>query len=798
MADEQRLIELNAKPFGQRLWGYIKLSGPGYMQSAMTLGAGSIAACVVMGSLLGYELLWVQTAAILFGYILLAAVAKQTCHSGEGAYQVFRKRLHPALALTWGISALVATVLWHIPQYSLTANGVVALGEGIGLDLDSRTARLAIGVIALVSATFIVYLYTAGARGLRMYEMAVKILVWLIVIAFALVAFSTGVDWTRLFLGLTGISFVRDLMSPDGLDPRAIKPIVGGVAAAVGINMVFLYPYSILNKNWGKAHKELAYFDLMSGLVVPFLIATTFIVVAVSNTVGPPEGQAGKEAIRDVQAIIPVLGPTIGGIVGNDGWGHGIALLLVGVGMLGIGFSTIITHMLASGFICCELFGFDYRSRAKLWFSLIPGVGIVGVLFKFPFWAAITASSLAAVFMPLAILGFILLMNMPSYMGSETPHGIRRVLWNGVLVVYLAALCVASYFGLVTNWNDLKAYLSPPVEAAVLESSEEAAAVATVDRQPMTFQRDLMYSTFQFIVYPNEDDDNTMWVEHAAESAFEAVESLERRISVWKDDSQASRINELAATRPVQASQDVIDLIVMAQDLNTRTHGAFDVTVGPLVDLWGYYRKENHLPTQEEVDKAMALVGMDKVAVDREGRSVSFAKEGVRLDFGGIGKGLAVDAAAAVFRKYKIASVLINGGSSSILAIGAPPGKAGWDVKITLPETENEVIAEVVLKDESISTSGCYGKYIEFDGAKYCHIFDPRTGWPAPGVTSATSFCASAAEADGLSTAFVVLGKVGTEQYCREHPEVRALIVPSEGASEPVWINHGEEKAKAL
>jgi thiamine biosynthesis lipoprotein len=267
---------------------------------------------------------------------------------------------------------------------------------------------------------------------------------------------------------------------------------------------------------------------------------------------------------------------------------------------------------------------------------------------------------------------------------------------------------------------------------------------------------------------------------------------------VWKDDSQATRINELAATRPVQASQDVIDLIVMTQDLHTRTHGAFDVTVGPLVDLWGYYRKENHLPTQEEVDKAMALVGMDKVAVDREGRSVSFSKEGVRLDFGGIGKGLAVDAAAAVFRKYKIASVLINGGSSSILAIGAPPGKDGWDVKVTLPETENEVIAEVVLKDESISTSGCYGKYIEFDGAKYCHIFDPRTGWPAPGVTSATSFCASAAEADGLSTAFVVLGKEGTEQYCREHPEVKALIVPSEGATEPMWINGGEEKVKAL
>ena len=787
MTDEQRLIELQQQPLGKRLWGYVALSGPGYMQSAMTLGGGTIAACVVMGSLLGYELLWVQTAAIVFGVTLLSAVAKQTCHSGEGAYQVFWHRLHPLMAIVWGVSSLVATVLWHIPQYSLTANGVVALGEGIGLNLDPKVCRIGIGVVTLGLASFIVYLYSAGARGLRIYEMAVKILVWLIVIAFAIVALSTGIEWKRLFLGLTGISFMQDLFSGDGIDPRAIKPIVGGVAAAVGINMVFLYPYSLLNKNWGKHHKELAYFDLWSGMVVPFLIATTLMVVAVANTVGPAEGKAGAAAIRDVQAIVPVLGPTLGGFVGSESAGRGLALLLVGLGMVAIGFSTIITHMLASGFTCCELFGVDYRSKAKFWFSLIPGVGMVGVFLKFPFWAAITASSLAAVFMPVAIIGFILLMNMPSYMGSETPRGGKRFLWNLVLAAYLVAISVAGYFGLTKNWEDLRAYLYPPVEAAAVEAApsdttpSETAAPEPVAKAhtPIIVQRDLMHATFQIIMYAPDDSGESLWTERAAESAFDAISSLERRINVWRDDSQATRINQLAAVKPINVSQDLFDVIALSRDLNARTQGAFDISVGPLIELWGYYRKQEHLPTQAEVDEALAKTGMDKVVLKAEDRSVAFTAPGMRLDFGGIAKGLAADQAGAVLRKHGITAALINGGSSSILAIGAPPGEDGWPVKVVVPDSGDRVIDEIVLKDESLSTSGCYGKYMEFDGVKYCHIFDPRTGWPAPGAMSASAICVSATEADGLSTAFVVLGKEGTEQYCQEHPEVRAIMVPS-------------------
>lgn len=503
MTDEQHLVDLQNQPLTKRIWGYVRLTGPGYMQSAMTLGGGSIAACVVMGSLLGYELLFVQTFAIIFGVILLSAVAKQTCHSGEGAYQVFWKRLHPAVAIVWGASALIATVLWHIPQYSLTANGVVALGEGIGVDLDSQGTRIGIGVVVLAAAIAIVSLYGAGSRGLKLYELAVKILVWLIVVAFAIVALSTGIDFKRLFLGLTGISFLQDMFSGDGIDPRAIKPIVGGLAAAVGINMVFLYPYSILKKNWGKHHKELAYFDLWSGLAIPFLIATSLMVVAVANTVGPPEGQTATDTLNDVQAIVPVLAPTFGEFVGSESVGRGLALLLVGVGMVAIGFSTIITHMLASGFTCCELFGLDYRSKANFWFSLVPAVGMVGVFLRFPFWAAITASSLASVFMPVAIVGFIILLNSPSFMGSEMPRGGRRLLWNVILVTYLVVLSISSYFGIAANWEELQKRLNPPVDAAIVTPARPEEAVEAANA--VTVQHGLMPATFRVDMQSSEE-----------------------------------------------------------------------------------------------------------------------------------------------------------------------------------------------------------------------------------------------------------------------------------------------------
>jgi len=459
MDENAYLVELSKKPFLSRILGYFQLSGPGYMQSAMTLGAGSMASCVVLGSVFGYQLLWVQPMAIVLGVFLLAAVAKQTCHTGERAYKVFWERLHPALALLWAACALVATVIWHFPQYALTADGVVTLAGGAGLSLGSPGARAVVGAALLIAACGVVSLYSAGARGLKAYEIAIKVLVWSIVIAFTVAAFATGFQFKQFLLGISGVSFLQDVLA-NGYDPRATKPMVGAIAAAVGINMLFLYPYSLLNKNWGKNHKELAYFDLVTGMLIPFLITMTFVTAAVANTIGPAVGEVGGAGAREIRDVIPALSQT---------FGENLSLVLIGFGMLAIGFSTIVTHMLASGFICCEMFGFDHRGKAKFWFSLVPAVGVLGVGMKSPWLVAITASSLAAPLMPISVLCFLLLLNNRDYMGTETPRGGKKVLWNVMLTASIVVLSVAGYFGLTKNWQELKTRLSePPAETASL------------------------------------------------------------------------------------------------------------------------------------------------------------------------------------------------------------------------------------------------------------------------------------------------------------------------------------------
>lgn len=450
MSEESALRELAGQPLGARLRAYTKLSGPGYMQSAMTLGGGTVASCVLMGSMLGYELLWVQPVAILLGIAVLAAIAKQTTWTEEKPYGVFWRRLHPALALIWGLSALIATIIWHFPQYSLSANGVTALLDGVGIDLAALdagprfAAQMAIGVAILVFSIWVVRLYESGAAGLRLYEVAVKFLVWAIVGAFAVVALASGIDIGRFFSGITGVAFAQRVMA-EGLPDSTIRPIVGGLAAAVGINMVFLYPYSLLRKGWGPAYKEVAYFDLITGMLVPFLIATTFMIVATANTIGPAAGGLGA-GVRNILELVPVLGST---------FGTGLSLVLIGFGMLAVGVSTIIMHMLASGFIGCEVFGQSDNARARRWFSLLPALGIFGVAYPFPWALSVTASTLAYPLMPIAVICFAVLLNRKDYMGTERPEGAARLAWNAVLGFAVLFMIGAAWLALQQNWTDL-------------------------------------------------------------------------------------------------------------------------------------------------------------------------------------------------------------------------------------------------------------------------------------------------------------------------------------------------------
>lgn len=429
---------------------YWKQTGPGYLQSAMTLGGGTVASCAALGSQFGYKYLWVQLVAMAFGFAVLACVAKQTTHVGERPYDVFWKRLHPSLAILWGASALIATILWHIPQYSLTANGVVVLAESMSVNADSGIARGFIGAVLLTLACGVLYMYNSGAKGLRLYELVVKLLVWMVVVSFGIAVFAGGaVDWGRFFTGITGIDFVRDLAA-NGIEDAAVKPVIAALAAAVGINMIFLYPYSLLQRGWGRDHKELAYFDLVTGMALPFIIATSLMIVAVAKTIGPAEGAVGVE-VRDIQQIIPVLAPALG---------DGLARFIIGAGIVAIGFSTIITHMLAVGFIGCEMSGLPHEGRTRWLFSLLPAIGVIGVAIKFPIPLAITASTLAMPLMPITVICFIVLLNQRDYMGDATPAGGKRFAWNAILITAVVFMSGAAFLALQKNWGELQGLLN--------------------------------------------------------------------------------------------------------------------------------------------------------------------------------------------------------------------------------------------------------------------------------------------------------------------------------------------------
>ena len=319
-----------------------------------------------------------------------------------------------------------------------------------------------------------------------------------------------------------------------------------------------------------------------------------------------------------------------------------------------------------------------------------------------------------------------------------------------------------------------------------------------------TFTHEAMGTEFSLTLYSRPEDKGTDEIRGIADEAFAVVDDLENKISVWRLDSQVAYINKHAAREPTKAAPDVIDLILYCRKVYSQTDGAFDVTVGPLVKLWGFYRSQDEsspqgpFPSDEALAETCAKVGMDKVAVDLDKGAVSFARDGMLLDFGGIGKGLALDRAAEVLKRHGVTTAALSAGTSSIVVLGTPPAAAGWRVRVRDPYDDRASLDEVILRDEALSTSGSYEKFFELGGKKYGHIFDPRTGRPVEGMLSVTVIGRSGMETDALSTAFFVMGAEKTRAYCKTHPGLRVTLVPAgeKGNLHPVRVGDWDQDGK--
>ncbi|MCA9037279.1 MAG: FAD:protein FMN transferase [Planctomycetaceae bacterium] len=266
----------------------------------------------------------------------------------------------------------------------------------------------------------------------------------------------------------------------------------------------------------------------------------------------------------------------------------------------------------------------------------------------------------------------------------------------------------------------------------------------------------------------------------AAGDLLNLVHDIELWLSAYQDNSELSVLNRQASEKPMHVRRSLFELLVMSKEIHSRTNGAFDITAGPLIKLWRAARAQKKIPTTDDVRLAMQSVGSQHLSLHEESCSVQFEVAGMALDPGAIGKGYALDEVAKWLNQTEEApaNYLLHGGHSSLIGRGHHNGLDGWPVGIGNPLFTEKRLATVLLRDEAMSTSGSNIQFYRYEGQRYGHILDPRTGWPVEGMLSVTVVAGSAALADAVSTAFFVLGVEKAVQCCENLNGVGVILMP--------------------
>lgn len=276
----------------------------------------------------------------------------------------------------------------------------------------------------------------------------------------------------------------------------------------------------------------------------------------------------------------------------------------------------------------------------------------------------------------------------------------------------------------------------------------------------------------------------------AAVAALDLVEGLEAQLTVYRDTSELSRLNCTAADGWVEVEARLFDLLDGVAALGDELGGALDVATGALIKAWGINREQGRVPGVDELAAALARSGGQWVQRDRQRQSIRFARRGVEINLGSVGKGYALDRCSELFSERGVGDYLLHGGRSSVVARGRDASSAdgGWSIGIGDPLRPGGRLGTVTLTDEALSTSGAGTQFFRHEGKRYGHILDPRTGKPAEGVLSTTVVAPTATLAEALSTGFYVLGVEGAQRYCAAHPEIAALVIVPGGGPQGLRI----------
>jgi len=529
-ADRQLLADAQAKGTKATLGAYFKLSGPGWLQSAITLGGGSLAGALFLGIISGTALLWLQLVAIVMGVVMLSAISYVALSTGERPFQSIRRHINPVLAWGWIAATCMANIIWCMPQFSLCYE---ALEKNLLPDVvgDSGGWKLGVSLTILVVVSFVVAMSARPGKAAKLFDWFLRGLVGMIVVSFvgvvALLSFQGDLNWSTIFSG-----FVPDLnqwTAPTGevailvdqlpeswqkfwtgkIVPQQRAVMIGVVATAVGINMTFLLPYSMLQRGWDKTFRGLARFDLSTSMAIPYVLVVTCVVIAASHAF---HGKADEKLLSTDPEVMqqsdsfkgtrPFLEARLIHEMGNEDFeklsedaqltamarvpesekriaaslvkrnafefskslaplvGDKVANYVFGIGVFGMGFSTIIILMLINGFVFREASGMIDSKGMYVAGCLVAGLAGAAwpLIWDGPakMWLAILTSSFGLMLLPIAYVTFFMMMNNPALMGKNMPTGWRRASWNVLMGISVLGSIVAAGISVYDKATDTK------------------------------------------------------------------------------------------------------------------------------------------------------------------------------------------------------------------------------------------------------------------------------------------------------------------------------------------------------
>jgi Mn2+/Fe2+ NRAMP family transporter len=491
--------------FANKLRSYAKQSGPGWIQAAVTLGGGTLVSALYLGVVGGYEFLWLQPLAMLMGYVLLAAIShvtlSKTRHE-DRPFKLVQKHVSKPLAWGWLVATVIANVVFCSAQFAL---GTDALQGSLGLaDINP----FVITFILFVIGASLMYLFSQESRVSRIVDGLIKTLVGLIVLCFMAVVIVIGINgdiqWAALFNGL--LPDFGALFKPTETYTAAIQQtgdfqdywrgyiagsqrdiIIGAFGTAVGINMTFLLPYTLLKKKWKREDRGIARYDLFFGLLIPFILGASFLIIAsASQFHGKKDSVVNEQAyyqvldsrleseypdlstmhaddLQQLRSSVPQadkdlavmlakrtvtdLSVSLRPVLGD--WSN----LIFGIGVLAMAISTMLVHMMINGYAIAEALGQPEKRKLFLAGALIPALaGFISPII----WSgeiktalAVPASVIATTLLPIAYLIFWLLLNSKKAMGADRPKKKFRV--NGLMLLAMSLATFASVWALLSK-----------------------------------------------------------------------------------------------------------------------------------------------------------------------------------------------------------------------------------------------------------------------------------------------------------------------------------------------------------